>query len=555
MKTIKGIAASKGIAIGNVLCYKSNSASVPTREDCDVATETVRFKLAVSEAIEALGVLREGALAAVGEKQAMLFEIQAIMLRDPDYISGVVDTITKKTCNAEHAVQKTADSFARLFNDMEDEYLRERAADVKDVSDRVLRRLMGIEEYQLKKLHGQMIVVADDLMPSETIQMDSEKVMAFVTRRGSKISHSAILARTMGIPAVVSLHDSLDNLSEDDVVIVDGITGDVIINPNEITLHKYRAKRDAFLKKKQLLKSLVGKKAISLDGKTIEISANISHLADISLCIDNDADGVGLLRSEFLYIESGGYPTEDCQTEIYREAFERMRGKRVTVRTLDFGADKQAPYFGLSREDNPAMGYRGIRICLKQPDIFITQLRALHRASIYGKLAIMFPMITSLREVHEVKKYVEQVKAQLDAENISYSGNIEYGVMIETPAAVMVSDLIAKEMDFFSIGTNDLTQYALACDRMNPNLSDIYDQKNLAVMRMIALTVRNAHRCGKWCGICGESAADTDLTGLFLKLEVDELSVSPNSVLEVRNKVLNIDSTDVDDDMLNVYMI
>lgn len=555
METIKGIAASKGISIGNVLRYTTGVPKVTLETNRDPAAEIARFEAAVNAAVKTLGELHDRALKTVGEQEAMLFDIHAMMLQDLDYMDGVKGCISEKSCNAEYAVMQTGNVFAQMFAQMDDEYMRAREADVRDVSDRVLRVLAGTDGNPLEKIRGQVIVAAEDLMPSETIQMDTSKVLAFATKMGSKISHSAILARTMGIPAVVGLGDKFEILCEHDVVIVDGSNGDIILEPDEATLQKYRAERDIFLEKKKMLKTLIGKETVSMDGKKIEINANIGHPGDIASCIENDAEGIGLFRSEFLYMESSDFPSEDVQYMAYREILEKMKGKRVIVRTLDLGADKHAPYFKLPHEENPAMGYRAIRICLAQPEIFKTQLRALHRASVHGRLAVMFPMVVSLYELQEIKKWIETVKEELKSEGVPYSKDVEYGVMIETPAAVLVSDQLAKEVDFFSIGTNDLTQYTLACDRMNANLSELYDPRSLSVLRMIALTVRNAHREGIWVGICGESAADTELTGLYLKLGVDELSVSPVAVLEVRNKVLHTDSGEIPDDMLNIYMI
>ena len=555
MEQIKGVAASKGISIGSVLLYQTGDPKVSKKQTNDGPGEIARFEAAVQTAVATLGELHERALQTVGEKEAAVFEIHQMMLEDLDFLEGVKDCITSESCNAEYAVQQAGGQLAEMFAGMDDEYMRERASDVRDVSARVVRVLCGCDGNPLEGVKGQVIVAAEDLMPSETIQMDTSKVLAFVTRLGSKISHSAILARTMGIPAVVGLREGFDTLKAGQEIIVDGFNGDVYLGPDEKTLAHFKNERDLYLEKKRVLRSLIGKRAVSLDGKEIEINANIGHPADIALCEENDAGGIGLFRSEFLYMESQDFPSEDFQFERYRDILQKMAGKRVIVRTLDLGADKHAPYFELPHEDNPAMGYRAIRICLRQPDIFITQLRALHRASVFGKLAIMFPMITSLKEVLEIKKVVALVKCQLDEEHIPYSKEIEYGIMIETPAAVMATDLLAREVDFFSIGTNDLTQYTLACDRMNASLSELYDPRNLSVLRMIALTVRNAHKAGIWAGICGESAGDLELTGLYLKLGVDELSVSPASVLEVRNKVLHTDSREVDDSMLNLYTV
>lgn len=554
MEQLKGIAVSKGIAIGNVLCYRVTVPEISKFLDRDRATELARFEVALTDTVEKLSSLHDHALKSVGEDEAMLFDIHAMMLQDPDYTDSVKGIIEADGCNAEYAVKETAELFANMFRQMDDEYMRAREADVWDVSERLIRVLCGTDKNPLERIRGQVVVAAEDLMPSETIQMDQTKVLAFVTRLGSKISHSAILARTMGIPAVVGLGNDFDKLCENDVVIVDGLHGDIILNPDEAVLQKYRAERDIYLEKQQLLRQLIGQENISLDGKKVELCANIGHPSDVAACLANDADGIGLFRSEFLYMESHEFPSEEAQFEAYKSVLSQMGHRRVIVRTLDLGADKQAPYFELPKEDNPAMGYRAIRICLQEPEMFHTQLRALHRASMFGKLGIMFPMITSVQEIREIKKHIELIKTELRERGQEFREDIEYGVMIETPAAVMISDRIAKEVDFFSIGTNDLTQYTLACDRMNAQLNDLYDPASLPVLRMIALAVRHAHRAGIWVGVCGESAADADLTAFYLRIGVDELSVSPSSILDMRNKVRHTDSSEVTDRVLSEYI-
>ncbi|WP_050697577.1 phosphoenolpyruvate--protein phosphotransferase [Anaeromassilibacillus senegalensis] len=541
MNTIKGIAASKGVAIGNLkLCVKLDD-KISKQSITDVEKELERVDAAKEEAVKELNKIYLKALKRVGEENSMIFQIHIMMLQDDDFFDAIQDCIKDEKVNAEYAVWKAAQQFSEMFAQMDDEYMKARSADVIDISKRVLGCLNPALESGLDSLKSEAIVAASDLMPSETVQMDKSMVLAFVTEQGSKSSHSAILARTMGIPAVVGLRDSFAALQNGVVTIVDGSEGTIVIDPDEATLKAYEQKREQFLQHQQKLQQLKGTKAVTKGGVEIEINANIGHPSDIEMVLDNDADGVGLFRSEFLYMESDDFPTEEQQFEAYKTVLEKMDGKRVIIRTLDLGADKQVPYLNIPKEENPAMGYRAIRISLDRKELFVTQLRALIRASAFGKLAIMFPMITSVEQVQEIKGMVEQVKHELEEEKIAFAPDFELGIMIETPASAVLSDLLAKEVDFFSIGTNDLTQYTLAVDRMNPSISEMYDPRHPAVLRMIQMSVENAKKAGIWIGICGESAADTALTKFYLEIGVDELSVTPSAVLELRKTVQQLD--------------
>lgn len=537
MKSLKGVPASRGIAIGKLLFHAGNLYKVEKLSIEDVDAELKRFETARKRSIDKLNAIYEKALIEIGQNDSMIFQIHAMMLEDLDYVEGVAAIITEQKVNAEYAVDITGKQFAGIFAVMDDEYMRQRGADVLDISKSLVRELACVKEDNLDAHSGQFVIAAEDLMPSETIQLDKSKVLAFVTRAGSKISHSAILARTMGIPAVVGLGDLYDELSDAETVIVDGLTGEVYTNPDSETLQKYEAIREEYLEQRKKLEQLKGQKSETIDGTKIEINANIGHSDDLPLVMDNDAEGIGLFRSEFLYMEGDDFPTEDAQYEVYKTILERMNGKRVIVRTLDLGADKHAPYFDIPNEDNPAMGYRAIRICLSRPEIFTAQLRALLRASVHGRLAIMIPMITTLDEVLATKKLIEEIKVDLTANKISFSSELEFGIMIETPAAVMISDLLAQHVDFFSIGTNDLTQYTLAVDRMNQAIGNLYNPRHLAVLRLMQLTVENGKKHGVWTGICGESAADLELVPIFLAMGVAELSVTPTAILDVRKKV------------------
>lgn len=536
---LEGKSVFGGIAIGKLSVYGKKDRQVKRIKISDTEAEAARFTSAREKAKEQLDVLYEKALNEVGEVNAMIFEVHKMMLDDLDYIESVTNMIRSQEVNAEFAAATTGDHFAGMFSAMEDEYMRERAADVRDISNRVISVLQGRTEG--KEPDGEpVILVAEDLAPSETVQLDKSKVLSFVTRKGSANSHTAILARTMNIPALIGV--DFENLEEMDgrQGIVDGYKGMLYVEPDEETLLKYEKLKMEDEHKKRLLQELKGKENVTLDGRKIHLYANIGSVADVANVLANDAGGIGLFRSEFLFLESEDFPPEETQFSAYKTVAESMAGKKVIIRTLDIGADKQADYFGLEKEENPAMGYRAIRICLDRKEIFRTQLRAIYRASYYGTIAVMFPMIISVEEVRQIKKVIAEVKAELDKENLPYK-DVEIGIMIETPAAVMISDLLAKEVDFFSIGTNDLTQYTLAIDRQNPKLDNIYDSHHEAVLRMLKMVADNGHKEGCWVGICGELGADTSLTETFLKMGFDELSVTPSMILKVRDKIRSLD--------------
>lgn len=536
MKVYQGKSVFGGIAIGKIQVWKKGEQQVKRYKVEDLNGEVARFQTAKDEAVEQLGALYEKALKEVGEASAAIFEVHQMLLEDDDYIESVENIIRTQEVNAEYALAATGDNFANMFAAMDDEYMRERAADFKDITERVITILNGGGQQQMDASEP-TIIIADDLAPSETVQMDKDKVLSFVTVHGSLNSHTAILARTMGIPALIgTLELHLDESLNGAMAVVDGNDGCVYIDPDEETLVQMQEKLKADKEQKELLQTLKGEKSVTLDGKNVMTYANIGDVKDLAKVLQNGAEGIGLFRSEFLYLEKETYPTEEEQFFVYKTVAETMAGKRVIIRTLDIGADKQADYFALDKEENPAMGLRAIRICLTRPEIFKTQLRALFRASAFGKIAIMYPMITSVKEVRQIREIVAEVKKELDDANIAY-GEVEQGIMIETPAAVMISDLLAEEVDFFSIGTNDLTQYTLAIDRQNQSLDEFYDAHHTAVLRMINQTVQNAHKAGIWCGICGELGADQALTKLFLSMGIDELSVSPGSVLPVRKIV------------------
>lgn len=539
MEVLNGKSVFGGIAIGKISIYEKGDDQVKRIKVADTAAEVKRFEDAKEKAKEQLGVLYEKALKEVGEVNAMIFEVHQMMLDDLDYIEAIIHMIENQEINAEYAVASTGDNFSNMFAAMDDDYMMARAADVKDISNRVITILMGRDSGGIDS-EEPVIVVADDLAPSETVQLDKSKVLAFVTRHGSTNSHTAILARTMNIPALIGV-DFIDDMNGKQAV-VDGYNGVFYVDPEEKILNGFIARQEEDANKKRLLQELKGKENITLDGKKINLYANIGGVSDVASVLQNDAGGIGLFRSEFLYLGSDTFPTEEEQFAAYKTVAENMAGKKVIIRTLDIGADKQVDYFGLDKEENPAMGYRAIRICLAQPDIFKTQLRAIFRASYYGNISIMYPMIISVNEVVQIKEIVSEVKSELDAQGIPY-GNVEQGIMIETPAAVMISDLLAKEVDFFSIGTNDLTQYTLAIDRQNPKLDSIYDSHHEAVLRMIRMVVENGHKEDCWVGICGELGSDTALTEQFLKMGLDELSVSPTFILKVREKIRSIDTT------------
>lgn len=536
MEVLNGKSVYGGIAIGRISVYSKSDSQVKREKIEDVQAEIKRFEEAKELAKEQLGKLYEKALKEVGEVNAMIFEVHQMMLDDQGYIEFITHMITSQNVNAEYAVACAGDNFSEMFASMDDDYMKERAADVKDISNRVVSILQGCEGGGINSSEP-VIIVADDLAPSETVQLDKSKVLAFVTRHGSTNSHTAILARTMNIPALIGVNYAEDCDGKE--AIVDGYNGLLYLEPEAEVAEKLAGRQQEDLQKRKLLGELKGKENITLDGTRINIYANIGSVSDAASAIQNDAGGIGLFRSEFLYLEKDEFPTEEEQFRAYRAVAENMAGKKVIIRTLDIGADKQVGYFNLGKEENPAMGYRAIRICLDRRDIFKTQLRAIYRASSYGTISIMYPMIISVKEVQEIKKIVEEVKAELNAQEIPY-GEVEQGIMIETPAAVMISDLLAKEVDFFSIGTNDLTQYTLAIDRQNPKLDPIYDAHHEAILRMIKLVADNGHKENCWVGICGELGADLDLTEEFLKMGVDELSVSPSFVLRVREKVRSL---------------
>ena len=533
MEKYTGKSIFKGIAIGKILFYQKGEQPVKRVKIEDTAEQIKRYEDARAKAAEQLQGLYEKALKEVGEANAAVFEVHQMMLEDDDYIDSVVNIIETQQVNAEFAVATTGDNFAKMFAEMEDDYFKARAADVKDISERMVNILSGNESGGALG-DEPVIVVAEDLAPSETVQMDKEKLLAFVTRLGSANSHTAILARTMNIPALIEV--DIKEEWNGKMAVVDGYTGTLYIDPDEETLKKMQEKKEEDIKARELLQELKGKEDITVDGKHIKLYANIGGVKDVTSVLANDAAGIGLFRSEFLYLEADNYPDEEAQFQAYKTVAENMAGKKVIVRTLDIGADKQVDYFNLDHEENPAMGYRAIRICLDRRDIFRTQLRALLRASAYGNIGIMYPMIISVDEVKEIKKIVESIKAELTEKGIEY-GEVEQGIMIETPAAVMISDLLAEEVDFFSIGTNDLTQYTLAIDRQNSKLDNIYDSHHPAVLRMIQKTIENGHKAGCWVGICGELGADMTLTETFLKMGIDELSVSPTFVLPIRKLI------------------
>lgn len=532
---LEGKSVFGGIAIGRLSIYNKKENQVKREKITDVEAEITRFTDAKETAKEQLKGFYEKAVKEVGEVNAAIFEVHQMMLDDLDYVESITNMIRTQEVNAEFAVASTGDNFSQMFAAMDDDYMKERAADVKDISNRVISILQNAENGSMTG-EEPVILLADDLAPSETVQLDKSKVLSFVTRHGSTNSHTAILARTMNIPALIGIDFSDDVNGK--MGIVDGYTGTLYIEPDEETMKKYEAKKAEDENKKRLLLELKGKENVTLDGKKINLYANIGGVADVANALSNDAGGIGLFRSEFLYLESEDYPTEEAQFAAYKTVAENMAGKKVIIRTLDIGADKQVDYFHMEKEENPAMGYRAIRICLDRPEIFKTQLRAIYRASYYGTISIMFPMIISVKEVKRIKEIVAEVKAELTAEGIPFK-DCELGIMIETPAAVMISDLLAEEVDFFSIGTNDLTQYTLAIDRQNPKLDSFYDSHHEAILRMLQMVVDNGHKHGCWVGICGELGADTTLTSTFLKMGFDELSVSPFMILRVREEIRN----------------
>ena len=539
MQIYKGKSVFGGIAIGKISVYKKDEQLVKRVKIEDADAEMERYTAARNIAAAQLQKLYDKALKEVGEANAAIFEVHQMMLEDEDYNESVENIIHSQMVNAEYAVASTADNFAQMFEAMDDDYMRGRAADVRDISERVITVLAGGAGSGIDS-DEPVIIAADDLAPSETVQLDKDKVLSFVTAHGSENSHTAILARTMGIPALIGTGIDLDETVDGKLGIVDGTNGVVYVDPDAELLEEMKKKQQEEQEKKRLLQTLKGKENITLDGQKVMLYANVGNIKDLGIALQNDAGGIGLFRSEFIYLGQDHYPTEEEQFQIYKTVAETMAGRRVIIRTLDIGADKQCDYFELDKEDNPAMGLRAIRICLTRPEIFKTQLRALFRASVYGNINIMYPMIISVDEVRQIKAIVEEVKAELAEQGIEY-GNPAQGIMIETPASVMMSRELAEEVDFFSIGTNDLTQYTLAIDRQNSKLDKFFDSHHPAVLRMIQMTVENAHKAGIWCGICGELGADQALTKDFQAMGVDELSVSPGSILPLRKIILETD--------------
>ena len=535
MLIYQGKSVYGGIAIGKIKIWKKADSIIKCYHVNDTDRELSRFLEAKSKAINQLSILRQQAIEKVGSESAAIFEIHAMMLDDADFSDSIENMIRNQRYNAEYAVSLCCESFVAMFSSMDDSYMKERAADVKDISERLINILSGVS-FKSDEEESNLIMVAEDFSPSETLQLDKSKILAFVTAKGSLNSHTAILARMMNIPAIIGVDLCSNGLSDGKVAIVDGYSGTVYVDPDEGFLKKMQQKADEDAAKHNLLKFYKGKETVTIDGKRINLYANIGNITDIANVIDNDAEGIGLFRSEFIFLEKNTFPSEEEQFAIYKNAVETMCGKKVIIRTLDIGADKKVDYFGLKHEENPAMGLRAIRLCLKQPHIFKTQLRALMRASVYGNLSIMYPMITSVEEIKQIKDIINETAEELKTSNIPYSIP-EQGIMIETPASVMISDLLANEVSFFSIGTNDLSQYALAIDRQNEDVDDFFNPHHEAVMRMIELTVKNGHKAGIWVGICGELASDITLTKKFLAMGIDELSVSPAAIFPIRKTV------------------
>lgn len=547
MNKYQGKGVYGAVAVGRISLFKKPDAVVKRTRVSDTDNEKTRFEQAKLLAIQQLQEIYDKALKEVGEANAAIFEIHQMMLDDEDYNDSINNIIDSQTVNAEYAVAVTADNFAEMFSTMDDAYMNARAADVRDISNRLINILSGNASIETDP-DEKVIICASDLVPSETVALDKDKVLAFVTAHGSANSHTAILARNMNIPAIIGAGDEfLAGIKDGDEAIVDGYTGEIFVDPDEETRARLLEKQRSDEEKKRLLQELKGKENVTLDGRKINVYANIGSVGDIGKVLTNDAGGIGLFRSEFLYLENSDYPTEEQQFTAYKKVLESMAGKKVIIRTLDIGADKKVDYFNLKKEENPALGYRAIRICLTRPDVFKTQLRALYRASVFGNLGIMFPMITSVPELEKIFAICEEVKSELKEQGAEFSDNIELGIMIETPAAAIISDKLAPMVDFFSVGTNDLTQYTLACDRQNPDIEQFVDTHHEAVLRLIKMSADNAHKHGAWIGICGELGADITLTETFLRMGIDELSVSPAYILKVRDTVRNIDLSDTRD--------
>lgn len=549
MREYSGKSVYGGIAIGPIKVIKKDNSQVKRIHITDTESEVNRFVQAKQNSKEQLEKLYEKAVLEVGEANAAIFDIHNMMLDDLDYIESIENVIRTQSVNAEYAVALTGDNFSEMFSAMDDDYMKARASDVKDISERIIRNLAKIEDIN-SSFDESVIIVADDLAPSETVQLDKEKVLSFVTVHGSSNSHTAILAKTMNIPSVINCPIEIDSDIDGAFGIVDGYNGKLYIEPDESIISAMKERQQEDVEKQKLLFSLKGKSNTTLDGKEIKLYGNIGNLKDLASVFINDGDGIGLFRSEFIYLERNDFPSEEEQFQIYKVAAETLAGKKLIIRTLDIGADKQADYFNLESEENPAIGYRAIRICLKQPDIFKTQLRAIYRASAFGNISIMYPMIISVDEVKRIKEITEEVKNELKAGGVTFN-DVEQGIMIETPAAALISDELAKEVDFFSIGTNDLTQYTLAIDRQNSKIDDFFNPHHPAVLRMIKMVIDNAHKNNIWVGICGELGADTDLTSVFLKMGIDELSVSPSAILKVRKKIRETDLSKIEDSYSN----
>ena len=535
----EGKSVYKGVAIGRVFVFKKAEKNIKKELVEDTAAEIVRFETAKAKALGQLKGLYEKALRDVGEEEAMIFDVHQMLLEDLDYNDSIVGMIEGESINAEYAVFITCEQFAAMFLSMDDDYMRGRAADIKDISERVISILNGTQATP-EAMPEPVIILAEDLAPSETVQFDKDKLLALVTQKGSANSHTAILARTMNIPSLVTTDIDIDMKYDGLTAIVDGFAGVIYVNPDEETMAKMQAKKAKADEQRALLQELKGKETVTKSGQKVHLYSNIGSIQDIDAVLENDSEGIGLFRSEFLYLGRDTFPSEDEQFEAYKTVLSKMGGKKVIIRTLDIGADKQADYFGIAAEENPALGLRAIRICLTQPEVFRTQLRALYRASVYGSLSIMFPMIISLKEIMDIKSIVSEVKAELDRENITY-GAVELGIMIETPAAAVISDILAPHVDFFSIGTNDLSQYTMAIDRQNQSLESFFDPHHEAVLRLMKWTCNNAHKHGAWCGICGELGADMELTKRFLEMGMDELSVSPAYTLDLRKLIRDCD--------------
>ena len=554
MITVTGKSVCAGVAFGPVFVFSRDESKVKRSHVESSEDEITRFENARKKAIGELDILYNKAIAEVGEANAMIFQIHQMMLEDLDYTESVKNIITNELLNAETAVAQTCDSFVAMFRAMDDSYMRERSADVKDVSERLIQILSGKNKDAIVS-DKPSIIIADDLAPSETVQFDKDKILAFVTEGGSTHSHTAILAKMMNIPAMIGAGGALDAGFNGKDAIVDGFTGTIYIEPDEKTIAEMTAKKREADRQRAILEKLKGEASVTKDGHKIELCANIGNVMDVASVLRNDAEGIGLFRSEFLYLESRSYPSEDVQFGVYKEVLSKMGAKRVIIRTLDIGADKQANYFPLPKEENPALGMRAIRFCLQHTDIFKTQLRALYRASVFGNLSIMFPMIVSEWEVIKVLEIIDEVKNELNEQGIAYAKKVDLGCMVETPAAALISDILSKHLDFFSIGTNDLTQYTLAADRQNPDLSFIRNEHHTAILRLIRTVTENAHKNGAWVGICGELAADTELTELFLAMGIDELSVIPSFILPLRKKITETDVSATKDMVLSKYLM